>query len=65
MAWAYILHGDSGRHNPVDFYNLSFAKRGLDSWHQNRHLCQILGRARLDSDAGTDNRALWRKHVVR
>jgi hypothetical protein len=47
------------------FYNLSFAKRGLDSWHQNGHMRKILGRARLDSNAGTDDRALWRQHVVR
>jgi hypothetical protein len=31
--------GFAWQHNPVDFYNLSFAKRELDSCHQNRRLC--------------------------
>ncbi|MGA2786117.1 MAG: hypothetical protein ABSF60_01180 [Verrucomicrobiota bacterium] len=44
---------------------LFFTKNGLDSPHQNRHLRKILGRARLDSDAGTDDRPLWRQHIVR
>jgi hypothetical protein len=42
------------------FCSLSFPAFELKLIHQNRHLREILGRPRLDSDTGTEDGALWR-----